>query len=152
VTVRSPSRCWVLAGEGDVLSAVRRWFAADGRAALRRRLGAFAPSGCVVPWTPRLGGPVVSAGSAAGWARALRAVVGGPGVRCLYRLEWSRRSADSGRCMLRTGCRGGSGNASGFDDPLGGAAGEVGDHVEVAVVVQDGGSVAFGAGGDDEVG
>ena len=37
-------------------------------------------------------------------------------------------------------------------DPLGGLAGERGDHVEVAVVVEDGQPVQFRCGGDEKVG
>jgi len=56
------------------------WFAAGGRAASRRFLGALPQSGCGGAADSTSRWVVVSAGSAAGWARALRAVVGGPGV------------------------------------------------------------------------
>lgn len=40
---------------------------------------------------------------------------------------------------------------AGRDDPFGGLAGERGDHVEAAVVVEDGPPVDFGGGGDQQV-
>lgn len=41
---------------------------------------------------------------------------------------------------------------AGRDDPFGGLAGEGGDHVEVAVVVEDGQPVQLRGGGDEQVG